>query len=64
MGGVEKSQFVSQADPYEQYDSLHAKLQESQKERDDLTKEYTRLKDQLELQQLKSSALGGGSSAQ
>jgi hypothetical protein len=33
------------------------------KERDDLAKEFTRLKDQMELQQLKSSALGGESNA-
>ena len=32
-------------DPYEQYDSLHSKLQEAIKQKDDLTKEYARLKD-------------------
>lgn len=47
------------ADPYEQYDSMHKKLIEAQKDKDELQRELNRLKDQRDLMRMKNSALSG-----
>ncbi len=49
-------------DPYEQYDSMHKKLIESQKEKEELQRELNRLKDQRDLMRMKNSALNGDKS--
>lgn len=49
----------AEGDPYEQYDSMHKKLTEAQKEKEDLQRELSRLKDQREFMKMKNSALSG-----
>lgn len=50
------------ADPYEQYDSMHKKLIESQKEKEELQGELNRLKDHKDMMLMKKSALRGDKS--
>lgn len=48
------------ADPYEEYDALLKKFQDSQREKEELLRELQRLKDQQEIIKMKNSSLGGG----
>ena len=49
----------SSGDPYEQYEIVHKRLLEAQKDRDELQRELMRLKDQNDIKKMKNSALGG-----